>query len=517
MIEITGNNLTIQDLVKIARENEKVKLSESSHKHIHSSYEKLLLLLEKKVPIYGINTGFGVFANKRISLKESKQLNRNLIFSHAVATGDPLPEEIVRAAMVVRINALAKGLSGVNPKIITTLIDMLNLNIIPFVPSQGSLGSSGDLCLLAQLGLTIMQDRKNSDSESGKVIYKGEVTSGKNAMEKAGIERIEFSNKDGLALINGATFSAAIMAICVHDAKNLLTLSTAALCLSLEALCGRLDAFDENIHIARNMEGQIEIASRVRHLITGSTFINSSNQVQDAYSLRCAPQVHGAISDTEKFVRSIILKEINAATDNPLLCNGDVFLSGGNFHGEPVGLVADYLSIALSELGAISERRIFRLLDQNLNNGLPAMLVDPCAGEGLNSGIMMLQYTAAALALENQTLAVPDSIKSLPTSANQEDHNSNAYNAAINLSRIVTNVTKILSIELFSTNRGIELRQMVNPKGQLGIGTQKLFSKIAAEFPYHSNDMQWGREIEHFYQLMLKESVFKQELLFVCN
>jgi histidine ammonia-lyase len=517
MIKVTGNNLTIQDLVKIAREKKEIKLSISTYKQIVSSYEIMLSQAKKEYPIYGINTGFGVFANKRISLKESKELNRNLIFSHAVATGDPLPEEIVRAAMAVRINALSKGLSGVNPKIVTTLIEMLNLNVIPLVPSQGSLGSSGDLCLLAQLGLVLMRDEKNIDGESGKVIYKGNLISGKNAMEKAGIERIEFSNKDGLALINGATFSSAITALSVNAAEELLKIATAALSLSLEALCGRLDAFDENIHVARNMEGQIEIASGVRRLIKNSTFINSLDQIQDAYSLRCAPQVHGAVKDTEKFVRSIVSKEINAATDNPLLCKDDRFLSGGNFHGEPIGLASDYLSIGLSELGAISERRIFRLMDKNLNNGLPAMLVGPSVSEGLNSGIMVLQYTAAALALENQTLAVPDSIKSLPTSANQEDHNANAYNAAINLSRIVNNVTKILSIELFSACRGIELRRKIYPKGKLGIGTQKLFNIIKEEFPYHSRDMQWGGDLEHFYQLMLEDSIFKQELLSVCN
>jgi histidine ammonia-lyase len=517
MIEITGSDLTIQDIANIARRKIKIKIDDDAQERIASSYEIMLSQAKKEDPIYGINTGFGVFSNKRISLIESKELNRNLIFSHAVATGEPLPEEIVRAAMVVRVNTLSKGLSGVNPKLVKTLIDMLNLNVIPLVPSKGSMGSSGDLCLLAQLGLVMMRDDNNIGNESGKVIFDAKLVSGKAAMEKAGIERIEFTYKDGLALINGATFSAAIAALCVYDAGNLLKIASAALSLSLEALCGRSDAFNKDIHRARNIEGQTSIASKVRDLISGSTFIDGLEQIQDAYSLRCAPQVHGAVKETEKFVRTIVTKEINAATDNPLLCNGNEFKSGGNFHGEPVGMVADFLSIALSELGAISERRIFKLIDSNLNNGLPAMLVGPSAKEGLNSGIMILQYTAAALALENQTCACPDSIKSLPTSANQEDHNANAYNAAINLSKIVTNVTKILSIELYSACRGIELRKIQFQKRKLGTGTQMLFNTINTEFPFYSSDIQWGGELERLYQLMFIDSILKRELLSVCD
>ncbi|MDO9545799.1 MAG: aromatic amino acid ammonia-lyase [Pelolinea sp.] len=512
MVEITGKDLTILDLVEIAKRKKKIKISDNARRQISSSYKKMLVLADSEEAIYGINTGFGVFSDKRISLKESKKLNRNLIFSHAVGTGDPLPEEIVRAAMVVRINALAKGLSGVKPEIVYTLVEMVNKGVIPIIPSQGSLGSSGDLCLLAQLGLVILRDEKDDDQESGKVIYENELLSGKDAMQRAGIGRIEFSHKDGLALINGATFSAAITALCVSKANKLLNIATEALGLSLEAMCGRSEAFDKEIQAARNIDGQVEIAYDIRNIISGSSFIDSLDQIQDAYSLRCAPQVHGAIKETENFVNRIISREINAATDNPLLSNRDKFISGGNFHGEPVGMAADFLSIAITELGAISERRIFRLMDKNLNNGLPSMLVDSSEGEGVNSGIMILQYTAAALALENQTLAAPDSIKSLPTSANQEDHNANAFNAAINLWKIVINTTKILSIELYSASRGIDLRKKIDPLGRLGIGTKKVYNLIRKEFPFYANDMQWGLEMERFYQLMLDNSDFKNNL-----
>ena len=515
MIEITGKDLTILDLTEIAKNKKEISLSENADLQIRSSHEKMLQLAGRPEPLYGINTGFGIFSDKQISLQESKKLNRNLIFSHAVGTGDSLPEEIVRAAMAVRINALAKGLSGIKPEIVSTLIEMLNKNVIPLIPSKGSLGSSGDLCMLAQLGLVILRDEKDDEKESGQVIYENELLSGKKAMHRAGIDRIEFSHKDGLALINGATFSAAITALCAAEADNLLKIATAALGLSLEAMCGRSDAFNKEIQTARNIGGQIAIADDIRKIIAGSSFMDSLDQVQDAYSLRCAPQVHGAVRETQRFVHGLLSREINAATDNPLLVNGDIFVSGGNFHGEPVGMAADFLSIAITELGAISERRIFRLMDKNLNNGLPAMLVVSSEEEGLNSGFMVLQYTAAALALENQTLASPDSIKSLPTSANQEDHNANAFNAAINLWKIIINTSKILSIEIYAASRGIDLRKKIDPTKKLGIGTQKIFSSIREKFPFYANDYQWGLELERLYKMVLTNSELKKHLISV--
>ena len=513
MIKITGNDLTIEDLVEIARLNIEIKISRSALEQIQTSHEKLLQLVETTKPLYGINTGYGIFADKKISLKESKQLNRNLIFSHAVGTGDPLPGEIVRAAMAIRINALAKGLSGVKLEIVSTLLEMLNKGVIPQVPSKGSLGSSGDLCLLAQLGLVLLRDELDAEKDSGEALFQGKLFSGKKAMRMAGIERIEFTHKDGLALINGATFSAAIAALCVSDAQALFKIADVAVGLSMEAMCCRSDAFHDGIQKARNIQGQIEVAAGIRKIIKGSTFIDSLDQVQDAYSIRCSPQVHGAIRETGKFVRGIITKELNAATDNPLIISGNKVISGGNFHGEPIGLAADFLSIAMTELGAISERRTFRLLDKNLSNGLPAMLVDTLKGEGLNSGVMILQYTAAALALENQTLATPDSIKSLPTSANQEDHNANAFNAAMNLWKIIRNTTKILAIEIYTATRGIDIRKNINPSGEMGIGTRKIYMLVRDHFPYHEDDMQWRIELESFYKMLIYRSDLKDKII----
>ena len=515
MIAITGENLTIEDLDKIARSNEKIKLSRIAFENIRSSYGRLLHLAKTSDPLYGINTGYGIFANKRISLDENKKLTRNLIFSHAVGTGEPLSEEIIRAAIAVRINTLAKGFSGVKLDVVSTLVEMLNKSVIPQVYSQGSLGSSGDLCLLAQIGLVLIRDDLDIENDSGKATYKGKLISGKEAMRKSGINRIELTYKDGLALINGATFSAAITALCIADAQALFKIANAALAMSLEAMCGRSGAFHSDIQKLRNIQGQIETAADIRRLIKESSYIDSTNQIQDAYSLRCSPQVHGAIRETERFVKGIITKEINAATDNPLIISDDEVVSGGNFHGEPVGLVADFLSIAFTELGAISERRTFRLLDKNLNNGLPDMLVDSSKGEGLNSGVMILQYTAAALALENQTLATPDTIKSLPTSANQEDHNANAYNAARNLWKIIRNTTKILAIELYIATRGLDLRKKTRSQGKMGTGTHEIYTSIRDIFPYHENDIQWGFELESLYDLFINSSDLKNKILSV--
>lgn len=517
MIKITGENLTVTDLAELARSNEKLNLSRTAIEKIQSSYDKLLYLVETIDPLYGINTGYGIFANKRISLDENRKLNRNLIYSHAVGTGEPLSEEVIRAAMIVRINTLAKGFSGVKLEVVSTLVDMLNKGVIPQVYSQGSLGSSGDLCLLAQIGLVLLRDSLESEDDSGKATYLGKIISGKEAMQKAGIERIELTHKDGLALINGATFSAAITALCVVDAQALYKIANSAAAMSLEAMCGRSDAFHGDIHDARNMQGQIDTAADIRKIIKGSSLINSTNHVQDAYSLRCTPQVHGAVRETVRFARELITKEINAATDNPLIIKEDRVVSGGNFHGEPVGLAADFLGIAVAELGAISERRTFRMLDKNLNNGLPEMLVDSTGGEGLNSGVMILQYTAAALALENQTLASPDTIKSLPTSANQEDHNANAYNAARNLWKIIWNTTKIISIELYIATRGLDLRKKIYPQGEMGAGTKEIYTAIRNLFPYHANDIQWGKELDSLYEMLIHASALKDKILSVCD
>lgn len=507
MIHIDGNHLTIQDVADVAKKFSPVMISERGRNQITESHERLERLMQLNRPIYGINTGFGIFSDQKISLEDSAKLSRNLILSHAVATGPDFPTDIVRAAMLIRSNTLTKGFSGVRMQVVQTLVDMLNEHVHPCVPSQGSLGSSGDLCLLSHLALVFTTDSTGSVNDSGLAEYEGRVQPGASAMRQAGLERIVLGAKEGLALNNGATFSTALGALACFDCEYLLKLSSAILALSLEALLGCSPAFDDRIHEARGMNGQITVARQVRELTRGSAFLDRSDKIQDAYSLRCAPQVQGGVLDTLGFVKSIIEKEINAATDNPLVFDSDEVISGGNFHGEPIGLAMDYLGIAATELGAISERRTFRLLDARLNGGLPPMLVDQPRDAGLNSGLMMPHYTAASLALENQTLAHPDSVHSLPTSGDQEDHNANSATAARNTTRILKNVTRILSIELYTACRAIDLRRKLLPGINLGQGTSKVYEQVRTIIPYQTGDILWGPEIDRLEKAIISKEI----------
>ncbi len=398
MIQINGSELTLENVFTIARLGEKVTLAPTARRKMAQSYAWVEEIVATNQPVYGINTGFGVFANQRISPKDSKALSRNLILSHSVSTGPELPVEVVRAAMLIRANTLASGYSGVRPEIAETLLEMLNCGVTPMIPSQGSLGASGDLAPLSHLAMIFTTDGEDLEAESGEAIYgfpKGSRMSGKAAMESAGIPRLILGPKEGLALTNGATFSAALAALAIQDAENLIRVAEISLGMSLEALLGVSAAYDKRLHALRQHPGQEEVAARVRQLIHGSTLLDAEGRVQDAYSLRCAPQVQGAALDTLMFVRNMISREINAVTDNPLLFGPGEAISGGNFHGEPVGLAMDFLSIAMTEVAAISERRVFRLTDGQLNAGLPPMLVDSFKDAGLNSGMMMPQYVAA--------------------------------------------------------------------------------------------------------------------------
>ncbi len=507
MIEIDGHHLKIEEVIKVARFNEQVKISKQGNDNILRSFENKQKILNSGHAVYGINTGFGIFADRRIADEDSAKLSRNLIISHAVGTGTPLSKEIVRAAMLVRANTLSKGYSGVRLEVVQTILDMLNKGLTPIVPSQGSLGSSGDLGPLSHLALVFTTDEQELESESGYAEYNGEVLSGKAAMKAAGIPRIILGPKEGLAINNGATFSAAIAAICLYDAEYLAKISEVSLALSLEAMLGCDAAFDHRIHAARGQLGQMEVANQVRQLVTGSTLINSAGRVQDAYSLRCAPQVQGIARDTLTFVQQIVDREINAATDNPLIFDPGLALSGGNFHGEPIGIAMDFLGIVLAELGAISERRVNRMTDANLNAGLPPMLVDHPEAAGLNSGLMMPQYTAASLVLENASLANPDSVHSLPTSGEQEDHNANAMTAARHALQILFNSTHVIAIELYTAARAVDLRIKIQPEAVLGNGTIEAFKLIREKIPYQPGDALWGPEIETLKE-MIKNRLF---------
>jgi len=508
MLNIDGIQLTIEDVIAVARRGEAVDIDPAARERMVRSQRWVQEIAAADLPVYGINTGFGIFAERRISSHDSAHLSRNLILSHAVATGPDLPTEIVRAAMLIRANTLASGFSGARPEVVETLLEMLNHKVTPVVPSQGSLGSSGDLAPLSHLALVFTRDDKDLEHESGWAEFDGKRMSGKAAMREAGIPRLILGPKEGLAVNNGATFSAAIGAIAVADACHWVDIAEISLAMSLEAMLGVSAAFDPRLHAARRHPGQIAVAKRICELTEGSTLLDADRRVQDAYSLRCAPQVQGAARDALAYVESVIEREINAATDNPLLFGAGEAISGGNFHGEPVGMAMDFLSIAIAEVGAIAERRVFRLTDGKLNGGLPAMLVDSPEAAGLNSGMMMPQYTAASLVLENQTLANPDSVHSLPTSAEQEDHNANSMTAARNTRQIIQNTSHVLAIEVYCASRALDLRLRLMPEARMGKGVHDAYRKVRQAVPYQAGDAWWGPEIQKVHERITRPDFF---------
>lgn len=503
MVTIDGKNLTIDQVVAVAIEGEEVQLSEHAKTNIARSQQWVWDISMADKPVYGINTGFGIFAENQISQSDIAQLNRNLILSHAVGTGPAFDKEIVRAAILIRCNTLASGYSGIRLALIENMLAMLNKNLTPVIPSQGSLGSSGDLAPLSHLALVLTTDTADLEEDSGWADFRGVRMSGKAAMQAAGIPREILGPKESLAITNGATFSAAVAALTCYRTETLLQTADVSLAMSLESMLGASTAFDERIHQIRNQEGQQTVASRVRELIANSTMMNAAGRVQDAYSFRCGPQVQGPARDTLRFVESIIQKEINAVTDNPLIFGPDEALSGGNFHGEIVGMVMDFLKIALTEISAISERRVFQITDGKMNAGLPPMLVDSPAAAGLNSGMMMPQYTAVSLVLENQHLSTPDSINSLPTSGGKEDHNANSLTAARHAAYIAQNTAHVLAVELYCACRAIDLRLRENPSIRMGDGVQKAYDVIRATIPYQPGDALWGPEIESVKAMVL--------------
>ncbi|HKY78408.1 MAG TPA: histidine ammonia-lyase [Anaerolineales bacterium] len=506
-VVIDGEHLTLAEIKSVAAGEAQVQLAATARERVQQAQAWVTEMVEAGKPVYGINTGFGIFSDKQISPEDTTRLNRNLILSHAVATGPELPAEVVRAAMLIRANTLAGGFSGGRPELVETLLAMLDLGVTPCIPSQGSLGSSGDLAQLAQLALVLSTDENDREGESGWASYKGQQLTGKAAMAAANIPRLVLGPKEGLALTNGASFSAALAALTISLAELLLNAAELNTAMCLEALQGASAAFDERLHQARRHPGQIEVAARIRALGQGSTLLDSAGRVQDVYSVRCAPQVQGAARETLTYVRAIIEKEINAATDNPLLFGPGVSLSGGNFHGEPVGLAMDFLKIALSEVAAISERRCYHLLDSHLNGGLPPMLVANGQTAGVNSGVMLLQYTAASLVLENQGLAGSDSVRSLPTSAGKEDHNANSMTAARHAWQVAQNTAHVLALELTCAARALDLRLRQHPQAKAGAGVVRAHRHIRAAIPFREHDALWGPEIE-----TLKGMVVRGEL-----
>jgi histidine ammonia-lyase len=469
-ITIEGDSLTIPQVCEVAYDYRAVSLSTGARKKINAARDLVKEWIESGETVYGVTTGFGEFANVRINKEDTEKLQEHLILSHAAGAGEPLPAEIVRAMMVLRINAVAKGYSGLRLETVDLLKEMLNKNLLPVIPSQGSVGASGDLVQLAHLTLAMMGKGRVYGSHEGRVVMTRILNAGV-ALRRYGLKPVRLTAKEGLALINGTQMMTAYAALAVQQARALAGIADIAAAMSVEALRGSETPFDERIQKLRPYEGQKNVASNLRRMMAGSDLRESHRfgdpRVQDAYSMRCIPQVHGASRDAIDYVYDKVSIEINSANDNPLIFPRDkVHLEGGNFHGQPMALAMDFLAIALSELANISERRIERLVNGSLS-GLPKFLTEQ---GGLNSGLMIAQYTAASLVSENKVLCHPASVDSIPTSANQEDHNSMGSVSAQKVWRVLKNVQAVLAIELLCASQGLDFAKSLNSRSPMKAG-----------------------------------------------
>lgn len=452
-LQLTGRDLTIDAVIEVARGRRSVELAPEAAERMAASRAAIERLVESGAVVYGVTTGFGDLADVRISPSQTADLQRNLVRSHAAGVGDPLPDEVVRAMLVLRANALAVGMSGVRVDVVELLLDMLNAGVHPVVPSRGSLGASGDLAPLAHIALVVIGEGSATVGGSGPV-------PGAEALAGAGLAPIELGAKEGLALLNGTQLMAGIGCLAHHDALRLALTADVIGAMSLEAMLGTGAAFDEELIGARPHPGQVASARHLRELLRDSEIWAShradlDHRVQDAYSLRCMPQVHGSVRDALAELERVLAVEINAVTDNPLVLSSGAVVSGGNFHGEPLALALDYATIAVAELASISERRTARLVDAHLSGGLPAFLATE---PGVESGLMIAHYTAAALVNELQTLAHPASVDTIPTSANQEDHVSMGGTAALHLREAVDRAEHVLAIEALCAAQGLDFR-----------------------------------------------------------
>jgi histidine ammonia-lyase len=472
-VQIDGENLKLEQIEEVAFGKAKVRLSRRAVPKIYRCRKYVEEIIRKGQTVYGINTGFGKLCRVKISTSEIERLQKNLVLSHAVGVGPVFSEEEVRAAMLLQANVLAKGHSGVRIEVIQSLINLLNSGVTPMVPEKGSVGASGDLAPLSFIALVLIGEGwafyPNLDPSDNK-----KLLSGNEALKKAGLKPLKLSAKEGIALINGTQVMTGLGALTLLKAERLSELADIAGALSCEAALATPVAFDEDLQKARAHKGQGIVARNLIQLMKNSQireFHKACPKVQDPYSFRCMPQVHGAVRDALSYVRSVLEVEINSATDNPLIFpEKNKVISGGNFHGEPVALALDFLGIAVSELGSISERRIACLMDPSITD-LPAFLISE---PGINSGLMMAQTTAAALVSENKILAHPASVDSIPTSLNQEDHVSMGTISSRKAREIANNVEEVLAIEFLCAYQGICFRAPLKP----GIGTGKIFSRI---------------------------------------
>jgi len=484
------DKITLEDLVTIARKDTRVRLAKDSGKRIVKSRALVEKWVREEKIIYGVTTGFGALSDVTISKKDTRQLQQNILMSHATGVGDLLDEETVRAVMALRIKELAGGHAGIRLKSVQHLIDFLNRSVHPVIPEKGSVGASGDLAPLAHLALVLIG--------KGEAFYDGRRMSGSEALKASGLQPLVLEAAEGLALINGTQVMTAIGGLAVHDAVMLSKMTEIAAAMTLEVLMGSRAEFDPRIHQVRPHPGQAAAADNMDRITHNSEIITSHKdcgRIQDAYTLRCSPQVHGASKDAIAYARNVVETEMNSSTSNPLIFSeSQEFLLGGNFHGQPVALAMDFLCMAVAELASISERRIERLVNPQLS-GLPAFLV---SDGGLNSGFMIAQYTAASLVSENKVLAHPACVDSIPTSANKEDHVSMGTIAARKCREIVKNAEYVIAIELMCAAQAMDL--FTNMKS--GEGTLAAYKAIREVVAHLDKDRILSKDIEIIRSLM---------------
>jgi histidine ammonia-lyase len=483
MVMLTGQNLTLKEVKEVLLNKERAFASPKSMEAVQKSRDAVDRIVSEQKVVYGINTGFGKFSDVLIDKEHVRDLQLNLIRSHACGVGEPFPEIVSRAMLLLRANALLKGYSGARPVVIERLLELLNKDVIPVIPQQGSLGASGDLAPLSHQALVLVGE--------GEVFYKGTRMEAAEALQQEGICPLTLEAKEGLALINGTQAMTAMGVVGYLEAEQLAFESELIASMTMEGLNGIMDAFAEEVHIARGYQQQIDTAKRIREYLCDSllTTVQGELRVQDAYSLRCIPQVHGASWQALDYVKEKLEIEINAATDNPLIFNdGEKVISGGNFHGQPIALAMDFMKIAVAELANISERRIERLVNPQLNDLPPFLSPEP----GLQSGAMIMQYAAAALVSENKTLAHPASVDSIPSSANQEDHVSMGTIGARHAYQIIQNVRRVLSIEMICAMQAVEIRGI----GKMATKTRKFYEKGREMVPSIKQDRIFSKDIE---------------------
>lgn len=488
--KISAEHLTIERIGEVVYNGYKLELSDDARNRIIRCREYLDEKIAKTTrPVYGVTTGFGSLCNVSVNPDQLAQLQINLMMSHACGVGDRVPNDIVKMMMLLKVQSLSYGYSGCKLDTVQRLVDFFNNDIYPVVYMQGSLGASGDLVPLAHMSLPLVG--------LGEVEYKGEVISGAEMLKIFGWEPIHLVSKEGLALLNGTQNMSAFAVWSLLQAQKLSDWSDKIAAMSLDAYHGLLSPFTKAVHVVRPHKGQLDTAARMMELLEGSEIAATpKDYVQDPYSFRCIPQVHGAVKDTIAYVKSVIDTEINSATDNPTVCpDEDLIISAGNFHGEPIALPMDFLSIGLSELANISERRIYKLVSGT--RGLPSFLV---AKPGLNSGFMIAQYTAASVVSLNKSLATPSSIDSIPSSQGQEDHVSMGANAAIKLYKIVLNVERVLAIELFNAAQALEFRRPQKSSSVI----EKLFDEYRKVVPFIVNDEVMYPHIQHSIEFLRK-------------